>query len=121
MESPMIIKCEWGDMDVIGVGTGKDFKLWPGGGREWDWKETGTQHVPGIQAADIQELIDNGAEILVLSRGKHNKLRISKSVLAWINQTNIPTIIADTDKSVEFYNNLASKWHKVGGLFHSTC
>ena len=34
------------------MGSGKDFKLYPGGGREWDWNETGTRHVPGIQPGD---------------------------------------------------------------------
>ena len=58
--SPQITHVSWGRMEVEGVGTGKDFKLYPGGGREWDWRETGTQHVPGIQPADVQELLDHG-------------------------------------------------------------
>lgn len=29
-----------GHMEVEGIGEGKDFKLYPGGGREWDWSET---------------------------------------------------------------------------------
>ncbi len=41
--SPKVLRIEWGQMDVEGVGSGKDFKLWPGGGRSWDWNETGTQ------------------------------------------------------------------------------
>jgi hypothetical protein len=51
------------------LGSGKDFKLYPGGGRVWDWRETNTEHVPGIQPADVQELIDNGSKVVVLSRG----------------------------------------------------
>ena len=39
---------------VAGLGEGKDFKLYPGGGRKWDWTETGTQHQPGIQPADVK-------------------------------------------------------------------
>ena len=35
-------------MEVEGLGAGKDFKLYPGGGREWDWSETGMRHAPGI-------------------------------------------------------------------------
>lgn len=58
-----------GPLEVEGVGTGKDLKLWPGGGREWDWRETNTEHVPGIQPADVQELLDKGSKIVVLSRG----------------------------------------------------
>ena len=41
--SPRITHVSWGRMDVDGLGTGKDFKLYPGGGRPWDWNETGTR------------------------------------------------------------------------------
>ena len=47
--SPRITHISWGHMEVEGLGTGRDFKLYPGGGREWDWTETNTHHVPGIQ------------------------------------------------------------------------
>jgi hypothetical protein len=56
-------------MEVEEIGQGKDFKLYPGGGRKWDWRETGTQHVPGIQPSDVQELLDHGATVVVLTRG----------------------------------------------------
>ena len=56
--SPRITHISWGRMEVDGLGTGKDFKLYPGGGRAWDWNETGTRHVPGIQPADVAELLD---------------------------------------------------------------
>ena len=54
LRSPHIHHLSWGRMEVDGVGVGKDFKLWPGGGREWDWRETDTHHVPGILAAGEQ-------------------------------------------------------------------
>jgi hypothetical protein len=47
--SPKITHISWGRMEVDDLGTGKDFKLYPGGGRAWDWNETGTQHVPGVE------------------------------------------------------------------------
>ena len=53
--SPKISAISWGRMEVDGVGSGKDFKLWPGGGRPWDWNETGTHHDPGVQPADVEE------------------------------------------------------------------
>jgi hypothetical protein len=55
--SPRILAVRWGRMGVEGIGAGKDFKLYPGGGREWDWNETGTRHSPGIQPADVEELL----------------------------------------------------------------
>merc|ERR1719378_1098206 len=35
----------------------KDVKVWPGGARGWNWKETGTRHQPGTQVADVDELL----------------------------------------------------------------
>ena len=33
---PRIVRISWGRMQVEGLGAGKDFKLYPGGGRAWD-------------------------------------------------------------------------------------
>ena len=33
-----------GKIEVEGTGTLRDAKLFPGGAREWDWRETGTEH-----------------------------------------------------------------------------
>jgi hypothetical protein len=55
--SPRIVRLSWGRMEVEGQGAGKDFKLYPGGGRAWDWGETGTTHSPGIQPADPFHLL----------------------------------------------------------------
>ena len=55
--SSRILVVAWGRMEVEGIGAGKDVKLYPGGGREWDWNETGTRHSPGIQPADVEELL----------------------------------------------------------------
>ena len=59
--SPRITGRSWGRLDVEGGLTFKDAKLFPGGAREWNWDETGTQHNPGILAADVQELIRSAA------------------------------------------------------------
>ena len=56
--SPRISLLSWGRIEVEGHPPFKDAKIFPGGAREWDWRETGTRHVPGIQPADIQELIE---------------------------------------------------------------
>jgi hypothetical protein len=49
--SPRITSLPWGRIETEDGRAFKDAKLWPGGGREWDWAETGTSHVPGIQPA----------------------------------------------------------------------
>ena len=60
MRSPRILAVSWGRMEVEGIGAGKDFKPYPGGGREWDWNATGTRHSPGMQPADAEELLAHG-------------------------------------------------------------
>jgi len=72
--SPRIDRISWGRMEVEGLGEGKDFKLYPGGGRAWDWAETGTRHSPGIQPADVEELVAHGATTVVLSQGMNKQL-----------------------------------------------
>lgn len=120
MPSPRIIHISWGRMEVEGVGSGKDFKLYPGGGREWDWRETGTQHVPGIQPSDIEELLDHGAEVVVLSKGMQERLHVSPESLQMLRQRGITVHVEETRRAVEVYNDLAMR-ERVGGLFHSTC
>ena len=119
--SPQINHLSWGHMDVSGIGMGKDFKLWPGGGREWDWRETGTHHDPGIQPADVQELIKNGSKTIVLSQGMLLMLKTCQQTLDLLEQQRIKVHIEETKTAAEIYNDLASSGEPVGGLFHSTC
>ncbi|MBS1270544.1 MAG: hypothetical protein MAG794_01501 [Gammaproteobacteria bacterium] len=119
--SPRVNHISWGHMDIDGVGVGKDFKLWPGGGRPWNWRETGTHHVPGIQPADVEELLDNDCGIIVLSRGMQLMLRTCQETLDLLNTRRITVHVAETNAAVDIYNDLASRGKAVGGLFHSTC
>ena len=107
-------------MEIEGIGAGKDFKLYPGGGREWDWTETGTQHNPGVQPADVEELLANGAKIVVLSRGMRLMLQTPYETLAMLKRREIVVHVEETREAVELYNQLAQR-EPVGGLFHSTC
>ena len=118
--SPRILAVSWGHMEVEGIGAGKDFKLYPGGGREWDWSETGMSHSPGIQPADVQELLDRGAAAVVLSRGMEERLRVDPAALRYLEQQSVEVHVAETREAVQIYNNLAGAV-PVGGLFHSTC
>lgn len=119
--SPRITRLSWGAMAVDGVGSGKDFKLWPGGGREWDWGETGTHHAPGIQPADVVELVDHGCRAIVLTRGMLLRLQVCDETLALLDDLGITVHTAETRAAARIYNDLASRGEAVGGLFHSTC
>ena len=120
-KSPRIEQIAWGHIRVAGIGPGKDFKLWPGGGRPWDWGETGTRHQPGIQPADIEELLEKGCRTIVLSRGMLLHLRTCAETLALLEERGVRVIVAETREAVEVYNDLVARGEAVGGLFHSTC
>jgi hypothetical protein len=107
-------------MEVESLGAGRDFKLYPGGGRAWDWNETGTHHVPGIQPADVQELVDHGSEVVILTRGMQLALQTCPETLETLRKENVTCHVEETKAAVELYNRLA-RTQAVGGLFHSTC
>lgn len=119
--SPEITRIAWGEMNVDGLPPGKDMKLWPGGGREWDWSETGTRHSPGIQPADVEELVEHGAKAVVLSCGMLRRLRTMPETIRYLEERGVDVHHAETKKAVEIYNGLAVRGVRVGGLFHSTC
>jgi hypothetical protein len=119
--SPKITHISWGRIDVEGIGSGRDFKLYPGGGREWDWTETNTHHVPGIQPADVHELLERGSEVVVLTRGMQLALQICPETLQMLQDKNIRVFVEETKTAVEIYNRLVEQQQLVGGLFHSTC
>ncbi|XP_026185513.1 mth938 domain-containing protein isoform X2 [Mastacembelus armatus] len=102
MSSPEIIFLSWGHMKVKGCATSyKDCKVWPGGSRAWDWRETGTDHYPGVQPADLEE--------------------VPSTTLDFVKQRGVDVRVLQTEKAVAEYNKLVSQGAKVGGVFHSTC
>lgn len=119
--SPRITGLAWGRTEVEGHGAFKDAKLWPGGARAWDWRETGTEHSPGIQPADVTELLDAGAEVVVLSRGQQQRLEVMDATIAAIERHGASAEVAVTPDAVERYNELAARGRAVGALVHSTC
>ncbi|GIE53700.1 hypothetical protein Ani05nite_72340 [Amorphoplanes nipponensis] len=118
--SPKILRVLWGEMHVEGLGRSKDVKVYPGGARAWDWAETGTAHYPGIQPADVQELLDHGARVIVFGVGLLERLRVRPETLRLLDERGVTTHVAATPEAVARYNELAGA-EAVGGLFHSTC
>jgi hypothetical protein len=118
--SPRIVRLAWGRIEVEGYGPFKDAKVFPGGAREWDWRETGTRHVPGIQPADIEELIAHGAKAVVLSKGIWERLEVCPETLEVLAGGGIEAEILQTEAAVKRFNELRESL-PAGGLFHSTC
>lgn len=120
--SPRITHVSWGCLEVEGrTQPFKDAKLYPGGARAWDWNETGTSHTPGIQPADVEELVDHGAEVIVLAKGMNERLRVMSETLQMLDEEGVETHVLQTEQAVEQYNALQDDGRRVGGLFHSTC
>jgi len=119
--SPKITHISWGKMEVEGAGKGRDFKLYPGRGREWRWTETNTHHVPGIQPSDVLELLDKGSMVIVLTRGMQLVLQTCPETLHMLQERHIRVFVDETTAAVELYNQLVDQQQLVGGLFHSTC
>lgn len=119
--SPKILSVKWGKMEVETLGLGKDFRLWPGGGSNWDWHKSGTRHSPGIQIRDCDILLENNSRIVVLSRGMFLRLKIPRQTTDYLKSKGVETVVAETKKAVKIYNSLVERGEAVGGLFHSTC
>src|SRR5206468_8971525 len=111
----------WGRTGVGGRGRAlQGCKVFPGGSREWNWRDSGTEHSPGIQPADVQELLDHSAKIVVLSRGMKKCLHVPRETLDFLKEREIAAHVLPTAEAVRLYNQLAET-EPVGGLFHTTC
>ncbi len=119
-ESPKINSIKWGKINVDKNLIYKDAKLYPGGSRKWDWNETGTHHQPGIQPADVEELINNNAQVIILSKGFHERLQVCDETKDFLKDNDLTFYILETSKAVEKYNQIR-KEKPVGALIHSTC
>ena len=120
----LITHLSWGRMEVTIEGrtlTFKDCKVWPGEAKEWDWGITGTHHRPGIQPADIEEILDQDIEVMVLSRGMELMLHTCPKTEQLLRSKGIDYHIEETKQAVALFNELAQQGKRVGGIFHSTC
>ncbi len=118
--SPVISQHVWGEITLQSGQRFRDVKLWPGGARTWDWNETGTRHDPGIQWADVEELLSHRPQVMVLSRGVHGVLKVPPELVAKIAEHGVMVEVLYTPEAVARYNELAATT-PVAALVHSTC
>jgi hypothetical protein len=119
--SPEIGDHIWGQIEVEGLGSFRDVKLWPGGGREWDWEETGTRHVPGIQPADVEELLGADPEVVILSKGRELRLKTCEETIQLLEESGVTVMQEETSVAIAEYNRLAQSSRRVAALIHTTC
>lgn len=118
--SPRIIRLDWGSIETE-VGTFKDAKLWPGGGREWDWRETGTSHRPGVQPGDVTELLEHGVERIIVGSGQTGRLSVSAETYQAVENAGAAIEVSQSAEAVDRYNAAVEIGEAVGTLVHSTC
>jgi hypothetical protein len=118
---PIISGNRWGEIEVDQLGRFRDVKLWPGGGREWDWDETGTRREPGIQPADVIELLESDPEVVVLSKGRELRLQTRQETFELLGANGITVVQEETSVGIEEYNRLAQSGRRVAALIHTTC
>jgi hypothetical protein len=121
VQSPRVRDHSWGHLAVERVGDLGDAKLWPGGGREWNWAETGTHHEPGIQPDDVQELLDHDPEVVVLTRGRELRLQVMDATLELLESRGVRLVRDETSAAIDAYNDLVDQGVRVAALVHSTC
>ncbi len=119
--SPEIVAESWGRLELEDGRVFKDGKLWPGGGREWDWRETGTGHRAGIQPADVDELLEHGAEVVLLTRGRVKALKVPEETVARVRAAGAEAEVLPTGEALKRYAELRAEGRAVGALIHSTC
>ena len=117
--SPKVTHLSWGRLEVED-GSFKDAKLFPGGARAWDWNETDMRHEPGIQPADVEELLERGATVVVLSKGFHGQLGVTPEALRLLEDNGVTAHVRQTEDATLLYNQLRET-ERVGALIHSTC
>ncbi len=123
-EMPLITGLGWGRMEVTLGGESMSFRdctVWPGGVADWNWKDTGTGHQPGIQPADLDKVFEKEVEVLVAGCGVYSRLGICPETEELLRSRGIEFHPLDTKTAVALYNELARQGRRVAGIFHSTC
>uniref|UniRef100_A0A8C6B099 Uncharacterized protein n=1 Tax=Monodon monoceros TaxID=40151 RepID=A0A8C6B099_MONMO len=86
----------------------KDCKVWPGESQAWDWRETRTECSPGVQPADVQEVVEKG----VLT------LKVPSSTVEYLRKQGIDVRILQTEQALKEDNALVTQG--IGGEGSST-
>jgi hypothetical protein len=77
-------------------------------------------HRPGVQPADVAELLEHRPEVVVLSQGILQALQVCPETWSSSSRGGIPANVLQTEDAVRLHDELAET-QRAAGLFHSTC
>lgn len=123
--APKVSHISWGKTEIThddgSISKYKDAKVYPSGSCSWNWKITGTEHVPGIQIEDVTSFIDE-VDIVILTKGMDLELKTKSDTIDYIsNKKGKELYMEQTEDAIKLYNTLIAQGKKVGMLIHSTC
>src|SRR5207244_32910 len=103
LDNLSIASFRWGQIVDSTGRTFKDARLFPGGAEEWDWRRTGTRHGPGIQAADLADLISTKPDVVILSRGVDLVLQVPQATIDFARSHAATVLVLQSDQAVAEY------------------
>lgn len=121
MKNVGIATFAWGEIVDVQGRRFKDARLWSGGVEAWDWRKTGTRHDPGIQVADLEDLVASKPDTIILSRGVDLVLQVPAATVEWAKGHAANVLVLQSEKAVEEYNRRVAAGESVVALIHSTC
>jgi len=117
---PVITNFRWGHIGDSAGRTFKDARLYPCGAAEWDWRKTGTRHVPGIQIADVEDLLSTRPQTVILTRGVELALQVPDRTVQFVQNAGPSVLVLQTEAAVAEYNRRV-RTERVVAIVHSTC
>ena len=117
---PVITNFRWGHIEDSAGRTFKDARLYPCGAAEWDWRKTGTRHVPGIQIADVEDLLSTRPQTVILTRGVELALQVPDRTVQFVQNAGPSVLVLQTEAAVAEYNRRV-RTERVVAIVHSTC
>ena len=119
-KNPSIASFSWGRIVDSEGRVFKDARLFPGGAEPWNWRRTGTRHDPGIQIADLSDLLSTGPDVIILSRGVDLVLQVPPETVDFARSHAPTVLVLQSEEAVAEYNRRVAG-ERVVALVHSTC
>ncbi|KAF3830169.1 hypothetical protein GH733_001594 [Mirounga leonina] len=66
-------------------------------------------HSPGVQPADVEEVVKKGVQTLVIGRGMSEALKVPPSTVEYLEKQGIDVRVLQTEQAVKEYNALAAQ------------